>query len=170
MEKSILLLSVLLLTLTIGFCQDVIIMTEYPNSESVKQENKSEKFRTYYFHDTLVDSTIFSLDSIQLFKNRTDRENSRLELFNDSRFLLVYNIELETVTKTNAETGEGKKLTVQSSDEIGGKYGLLHVAKSENEIKDESLRFILKNDTIYDFEIIDKDNQILLIKKKKYRL
>ncbi|WP_319482491.1 hypothetical protein [uncultured Draconibacterium sp.] len=49
--------------------------------------------------------------------------------------------------------------------ENGGKYGLLQVAKSENEIKDESLRFILKDDTIFDFDIIDKDNQILLLKK-----
>ena len=166
MKKSILLFAMFLLTVKIGFCQEkLIIVTEDSNSESVKQKSKSEKFRTYYFHDTLVDSTIFSLDSIQLFDNRTDRENSRLELFNDSRFLLVYNIKLETVTKVNAETGEGEKLTIQSSDEIGGKYGLLQIAESENEIKDERLRFILKDETIYDFDIIDKDNQILLIKK-----
>ena len=166
MKKSILLFTVLLLTITIGFCQEIVIMTEDSNSELVKQKNKSEKFRTYYFQDTLVDSTIFSLDSIQLFENRTDREDSRLELFNDSRFLLVYNIKLETITKINTETGEGEKLTIQSSDEIGGKYGLLQVSNSEkSEIIDESLRFILKDDSICDFDIIDKDNQILLIKK-----
>ncbi|WP_303918046.1 hypothetical protein [Draconibacterium sediminis] len=166
MKKSILLLSVLLLTLTIGYCQDVIILTENPNSESVKQESKSEKFRTYYFHDTLVDSKIFSSDSIQLFKNRTDKENSRLELFNDSRFLLVYNIKLETVTKINAETGEGEKLTIQHSDEVYGTYSLIQIAKTlDSEPIDASIRFFLKDNTIYDFDIVDKDNQILLVKK-----
>jgi hypothetical protein len=166
MKKSILLLSLLHLTITIGFCQEVIIMTEYPNSESLEQKNKSEKFRTYYFHDTLVDSTIFSQDSILLFKSRINRENSRLELYNDSRFLLIYNIKLETVSKENDDTGEMSLVTIQYSDEIGGKYGLLQVTSTENdEIKDESLRFVLKDESSYVFNILDKNNQIILIKK-----
>lgn len=166
MKKSILVLSMFVLTTTNIFCQTVEIMTEIPTSESREQKKKSEKYRTYYFHETLIDSSIFFQDSILLNKNRINREDSRFELYNDSRFILLYNIKLETVTKEDNETGEMTQLTVQNSNEIFGKYGIVQVKGTDNdEIKDESIRFILKDGSIYDFVIIDKNNRIILVKK-----
>lgn len=166
MNNLILLFSILLLTMKIGFCQEEEIMIEFSNSEPIEQKTESGKFRTYFFRETLIDSSIFFQDSILLFNDRVDREDSRLELFNDSKFLLLYNIKLETVTKTDSNKGEMMQLTIQNSDEIVGKYGLLQATNTENdEFKDVSLRFILKDASTYDFDILNKNNHIILIKK-----
>jgi len=166
MKKSILVLSMFVLITTNIFCQTVEIMTEIPMSESSEQKKKSEKYRTYYFNEPLIDSSIFFQDSILLNKNWINIEDSRFELFNDSRFIVQYNIKLDTVAKEDLETGEITQVTIQNSDEFVGTYSLLQVSSSENDgIKDERLRFILKDGSIYDFDILDKKNQILLIKK-----
>ena len=164
MKKSILLLSVLLITLTVGFCQDVQIMTEFPDAES--QENiKSNIYKTYYFSENSIDSTLFYRDRISLTKKKINAKYPKIELYNDSKFCLFYDITLTTKTEEDSDTGAMLKMTLLNSKEISGEYSMLQVAQSDNKIQDIELIFYLKDGSFYSYAISEKNNRIILTKK-----
>lgn len=165
MKKSILTGYIILMTVFIAYCQntEVEIQTEL-DAGSAKSSN-SNSFRTYYFHDSVVDSTIFTEDSIVLHKNRINKENAKLELYNDSKFQLLYNIKLTTQTKINFDTGERSTVVVQNNDEIKGTFSIIQFADSVNEPKDMYFKFKLPNGKMYDYTIHDREDQYILVKK-----
>ena len=165
MKKSILTFGLITFTVVIAFCQnnEVVIQNEL-NTASSKSSNSS-LFRTYYFKGTVVDSSIFAKDSIVLYKNRINQTNAKLELYNDSKFQLLYNIKLTTQTKINFDTGERSTVTVQNNDEIEGTYNLMKIESEPDKTKDEFLKLMLKDGKIYNYDILDVDEQYILIKE-----
>ncbi len=164
MKKSTLILIIFILTATAIWGQDSPVIMKSPNSVS-NETNQTEKIKTYYFHEVGVDSTLFDKDSIVLYTNRIDHENPKLELYDNSKFRLFYNIKIQTVEKTNDETGERTMLTVQSNDELAGTYSIMQIESSPGNVQDAFIKFILKDSRIYYYDIIDKNDLLLLVKK-----
>lgn len=137
--------------------------TDIQKSFITKQNNKI--YRTYYFRDNSIDSLCFLNDSIYLSKNRIDYENPRLEFFNDTKFCFVYNVKLDTIQKVDNKTGLFMTQIIETSDKLIGKHGLLQTSNSKNESRDVSLRLKFKSGDIIDYDILDRKEQIILIRK-----
>ncbi len=164
MKKILFTLTVFGLAVSAVFCQNTETMTEFPDTESEKTDLKG--YQIYYFHENLYDSEIFTRDSFSLYDKTENPEFSKLELYGNLNFCLFYNIKIREVTKENEETGEIFTTTVMNSDELLGRYDLLLVSDSENSRgKARSIRFILNDGRIYDFEITEKNNKLILVKK-----
>ena len=165
MKKPLLFILILIFITGLVFCQntEVVIQNELYTASS--KNSNSNLFRTYYFHESVVDSSIFAGDSIVLYKNQINQENAKLELYKGSKFNLLYNIKLDTLTKINFGTGERIRVLVQNNDEIKGTYSIIQFADSADEPKDMYFRFGLPNGKTYDYTIHDNEDQYILIKK-----
>lgn len=70
------------------------------------QSDNSQIYRSYYFHETSVDSNIFEQDSIVVYKNSIGAEYPSLALYDDQKFCLFYHVNLETIRSRDENTGE----------------------------------------------------------------
>lgn len=130
------------------------------------QSDNSQIYRSYYFHETSVDSNIFEQDSIVVYKNSIGAEYPSLALYDDQKFCLFYHVNLETIRSRDENTGEYFERVVRSSDEFTGNYGLLVVELSENDPLDVSLTLNLGGNKQIIYDILEQEDQIILIKEE----
>jgi hypothetical protein len=162
MRKPIRIICLLIFFSNSVFCQtiDVIVgarITENP------ENNKSGIFKTFYFHEASVDSSIFRKDSISIFKDYIDIEYPRVELFNDSTFCFFYKItNIDTTTIISFDTGEMKKIVTQDYNKVTGSYILFPTLNVNH---DGRITFILNHEYSFDFNIQNSNNQVHLIRK-----
>lgn len=158
MRKLTTLIYVLLFSSTLCFGRGTIKNNEYQFLGTEEQNKQLGIHGTYYIHDPSVNSTIFYKDKITLFQEKTQNENSRFELHNDSTFRYVYNIKSHIVTKQDYDTGEPVEVVMQSFDEIEGSY-IISDSKN-NKTLNKSIKFILNEGNICEFNVVENENQI----------
>ena len=162
MRKFIRIICLLIFFSNSVFCQtiDVIVGARIPGNP---ENNKSGIFKTFYFHEASVDSSVFSKDSISLFKDYIDTEYPRIELFNDSTFCFFYMItNIDTTMKISFDTGEMEKIATQDYNKVTGNYILFPALNVNNNGR---ITFILNHEYSFDFNLQNSKNKILLIRK-----
>ena len=162
MRKSIRIICLLIFFSNSVFCQtiDVIVGARIPGNP---ENNKSGIFKTFYFHEASVGSSVFSKDSISLFKDYIDTEYPRIELFNDSTFCFFYTItNIDTTTIISFDTGEMKKIVTQDYNKVTGNYILYPTLDVNN---NGSITFIFNPECSFDFNIQNSNDKVLLIRK-----
>lgn len=155
----------MLFTMSEGFCQ----MTETIREKGRYEVNENhQKYRILYFHELTIDASIFQQDSVVLYENKIQPVNPRIELYDDAKFCLLYNIKFETITQRDERTGDWTQKVIQTSDKITGDYGAIQISGiGENKLPLYSamtLRFADGNTIKY--SIVKGDSQLILIKKE----
>ena len=165
MKTTILTLVFLVLSASYLFCQTAEIMTE---KVGLGDNKNSQKYRTFHFHETVVDPSIFQTDRIILYNNKIKAGYPKIELYKDSKFCFFYNVKLKTITKKDKDTGNWIQRVVQTSDKIIGDYGMISIAEvGENgNTQDVGLTFHFDDKNKIKYEILDKGSQVVLIKKE----
>lgn len=138
----------------------VLSLTFFPGKLRAQQNlNKT------YYSLTNVDASILEKDSIVFYKTQKSKEAARLEFYQDSDFCLFYNMKTDTLSNVNKETGFYTQEIVENRDKIEGKYVMLVETIGKRDSKDTYLKLTLDNNKIIEYDILNKDDQITLIKK-----
>ncbi|MDP3915819.1 MAG: hypothetical protein Q8R96_18995 [Bacteroidota bacterium] len=155
MKKTILLIAVIFIIITIGNCQNNAgeLMSNYD-----KQSSTSIDLIKYYFTIMQTDSSVFSSDTLKLVKTEINKEFPRFEFNNDFRYCFFYDIKLEMHTMRDVDNGEIAERVVEKSKKIQGAW------KTNDIQKDISLTLIDK--LTVNYSIIEGDKVIYFIRVK----
>ncbi len=138
----------------------VLSLTFFPNNvRAQKVLNKT------YYSLTDLDASILEKDTIVFYNTQKSKKAARLEFYNNSEFCLFYNLKNDTVSEVNEETGSHTQKIIVNRDKIEGKYAMVVDIISGSDPKDTYLKLILDDDKIIEYDILNNEDQVTLVKK-----
>lgn len=120
----------------------------------------------YYFDNNDIDSSVFSNDTVVLFKNKLNYQSPRIIFEQDLKFCFSYNIRLDTIRKADHQTGIVITQLVESKYDIKGSYEFFRIMKSRDDIKKEILSLEFEDGKTIHYCWKENKDQVMLIKKK----
>lgn len=117
MKKIILLIAVIFIFKVTGICQN---NNEVIKTSEDKQINTSINKIWYYFTNILADSSVFKKDTLILVKKAINKEFPRFEFNSDFKFCFYYDVNQQSISKRDVNTGEMITSFVDKSKQISG--------------------------------------------------
>lgn len=154
MKLLVLLFLALITTIQVKSQDDVEIMVHLLPQDKI--EWKITKDKLYFDEPCIVDSSVFSLDTLVFCKDNSKSKSAILVLSYNSTFHLYYNIENKQIRKTNFETGEAEILVVRKQDAMHGTW------KSSDNF--ETVSLVQKNNSKTKYKIVEKNAKLWFIK------
>uniref|UniRef100_UPI003217AEC2 hypothetical protein n=1 Tax=uncultured Draconibacterium sp. TaxID=1573823 RepID=UPI003217AEC2 len=162
MKTIVLTFAILVLSVTAGFCQSVVINVEEGGHK--KNEN-SLIVLTYYFRTPSIEPSVFQKDTVVVLGNNINSDFPRIELYENLKFCFFYNITSEKHERISFDSGERFRQTDQSSNIMTGDYEITQGNDPDGSVVNKRLTLHFENGDISSYKITEYDKEIMLVKQ-----